>query len=782
MATSFGCSESANGPGLSSCKDSNGGTSPGALNTSTIGSHTYTVTATSSDGQTGTASISYTVAGPPTASIGSPANGGTYNLNQVVATSFSCSESANGPGLSSCKDSNGSSSPGALNTSTVGSHSYTVTATSSDGQTGTASISYTVAGPPSARISSPAGGQTYNLGQSVATRFSCSEAAGGPGISSCLDSNGSTSPGALDTSTAGSHTYTVTALSSDGQTGTASISYTVVGPPSASITSPANNQTYSINQSVATSFGCSEAPGGPGLSSCVDSNGSSSPGALDTSTAGTFSYTVTAMSTDGQTGTASISYTVVGPPTASIASPASGGTYNLGQVVATSFSCSEALGGPGLSFTTCLDSNGSSSPGALDTSTVGSHSYTVTAMSTDGQTGTASISYTVVGPPSASITSPANNQTYNINQSVATSFGCSEAPGGPGLSSCVDSNGSSSPGALDTSTVGSHTYTVTARSQDGQTGTASISYTVVGPPSASITSPANNQTYNINQSVATSFGCSEAPGGPGLSSCVDSNGSSSPGALDTSTVGSHTYTVTARSQDGQTGTASISYTVAGPPSAQISSPAGGGTYNLNQSVATSFGCSESANGPGLSSCKDSNGSTSPGALNTSTVGSHTYTVTATSSDGQTGTASISYTVAGPPTASIGSPANGGTYNLYQVAATSFSCSESANGPGSARARTRTAAPNPGALNTSTVGSHSLTATATSTMRQTGTVSIHTRWLVVADGEQWLSAAVACTTSKPGRATSFSCSEALGGPGLSFTSCLDRMVRSSPGGA
>jgi hypothetical protein len=332
--------------------------------------------------------------------------------------------------------------------------------------------------PPRATIHAPADGQTFTLGQSVATSFECvSGAGGGAAITFCGDS-GSPSPGSLDTSTLGPHIYTVTAKAADGRVATATINYTVVAdPPTASIGSPADNLTFALGQSVATSFSCSESPSGPGIATCLDGAGRSSPGALDTSTVGAHTYTVTATSRSGQTGTSTIHYNVATPPTALIGPPADNQTFALGESVPTSFMCSDGLGSPGVK--SCADSNGSTSPGALDTSSAGTHTYTVTASSNNGLTATATIRYTVVGPPTVRIDSPADGQSYILGQPVRASFTCTEAANGPGIKSCVDGAGRTSPANLDTATAGVFSYTVTATSLNGQSATATIRYTVV---------------------------------------------------------------------------------------------------------------------------------------------------------------------------------------------------------------------------------------------------------------------------------------------------------------
>jgi hypothetical protein len=87
----------------------------------------------------------------PTVTLATPPGRAIYPRNQVVHAAFSCADSAGGTGVDSCAGSvaNGQ----AINTSTSGRRSFTVTGTDNAGNTAQVTHNYTVAdGHPDARI------------------------------------------------------------------------------------------------------------------------------------------------------------------------------------------------------------------------------------------------------------------------------------------------------------------------------------------------------------------------------------------------------------------------------------------------------------------------------------------------------------------------------------------------------------------------------------------------------------------------------------------------------
>ncbi len=511
----------------------------------------------------------------------------------------------------------------------------------------------------------PATGLTTNENKTVQVALSCSDGgtAFGYGIVSG-PANGAL--GTIDQTTGdvsytpgagyvGTDTFTYGATTGDGTKSVPqTVTVTVLGPPTAQISSPADHQTYVVGQAVPSSFRCAEAAGGPGLSSCTDSNGASGgSGMLNTSAPGPYSYAVSATSKDGQTGTATITYTVA--PSCRDISAAT----NEGRRVTVNLECTDSAGttltyaivppGPAHGAIRSLDQPTGRVVYAPSAGFTGTDAFTYYAASSNGRSSTQTVKITVVGPPTAQISWPPANQVYTVGQSVPTSFSCAEAAGGRGISSCTDSNGASrGSGSLDTSTEGPYSYAVVATSMDGQTGTATIGYTVLGRhPEVSVIAPVDNAGYQWNAVPATNFTCA-AGVGAALASCratIDGRPVADQQPLNAA-VGTHRMTVTATDTDGLSSTVSLTYTVTftlvPPPPVSVGSPAQGARYRLGQVVRARYSCSAPATGPALKSCVGTVQAGRP--INTKTLGEHRFSVSATDSGGESTTETVSYRV------------------------------------------------------------------------------------------------------------------------------------------
>lgn len=119
----------------------------------------------------------------------------------------------------------------------------------------------------------------------------------------------------------------------------------------------------------------------------------------------------------------------------------------------------------------------------------------------------------VAAPPTATITTPADGSSYLLGQSVNADYMCAEGAFGPGLTSCTGTVPDGAP--IDTSTVGTHTFTVTATSQDGQSATASSTYTVnyrFGGFTGPVNSPPTVNTGKAGKTYPVRFQLTDAAG------------------------------------------------------------------------------------------------------------------------------------------------------------------------------------------------------------------------------------------------------------------------------
>jgi hypothetical protein len=303
------------------------------------------------------------------------------------------------------------------------------------------------------------------------------------------------------------------------------------------------------------------------------------------------------------------------------------------------FSCADE-GSSGLA--SCV---GTTADGALlDTSNLGDVSVTVTARDNAGNETVVTHTVTVVDvtAPEISITTPVEGAEYARDAVVNADYSCTDEPGGSALETCEGDVANGDP--IDTTTLGEHTFTVEASDSANNANSRSVTYTVVDTtgPAITVTSPAEGAVYSVGQVVAADYACADEPGGSGLATCVGTVPDGVP--VDTSSIGQKSFRVDATDSAGNATSKTVSYTVAdrAGPSVVIATPADGAVYSKGERVLAAYTCADQPGGSGVATCNGTVPNGSP--VDTSGLGPHSFTVTATDKAGNSVSKTVTYNV------------------------------------------------------------------------------------------------------------------------------------------
>lgn len=199
----------------------------------------------------------------------------------------------------------------------------------------------------------------------------------------------------------------------------------------------------------------------------------------------------------------------------------------------------------------------------IDTATLGSKTFTVDATDVAGNHSTQSVTYSVVDVTAPTVTTavtPNPNADGWVTADATVRLDAVDEDGGSGLASLTLGSATGTGPSLTTTVSAEGTTTVpyTATDVAGNTTSGSVAVKVdTAAPTVTITSPTNGATVAQGTAVTAAYSCGDATSL--VASCVGSVADGA--AIDTSTPGPKTLTVTATDHAGNVTTETRSITV-----------------------------------------------------------------------------------------------------------------------------------------------------------------------------------------------------------------------------
>lgn len=482
----------------------------------------------------------------------------------------------------------------------AGTYSVIAKATDNSGGTATSTVTLKVNALPVVSLTSPVNNSSFTAPATLSLTASASDADGT--ISKVEFFNGAILLGTVTSApfsynwanvTAGAYALTAKATDNVSGTSTSSIVNVIVNTPvnqlpSVSLTSPANNATFTSPANVSITASASDVDGT--ISKVEFFNGAA---LLGTSTVAPYTYTwpnvaagtysITAKATDnaGDTRTSSVvNITVNVPanqkPVVSLTSPLNNATYTTPATITLTASASDADGTiTSVAFFrgNMLLGNDFTAPYSLEipNAAVGAYSFTARARDNSGDSTTSAVvSVSVSDPvnqlPTVSLTAPLNNASFVAPASVSIAASASDADGT--ITKVEFFNGANlvgtstvAPYVFNWLNVAAGTYIITAKATDNGSAvrtSAPVTVTVTAPvnqlPTISLTAPGNNASYTAPATVLLSASASDVDGA--IAKVEFFNGTT---LLGTSTVAPYsitwpnvavgTYSLTAKATD-----------------------------------------------------------------------------------------------------------------------------------------------------------------------------------------------------------------------------------------